>query len=81
MSVKTFKDLDFRQFTMPIITVYDKPLDYPTKFVARLYDLQKATEFAVIADSLEEIRKTIPGWMVKMDRDMSDVKSIVEIYI
>ena len=66
---------------LPLITIYNKPSDYPTKFVARLWDTGKTTDFFVLADTLELIRKSIPPHMVKLPRAYDDDNCISEVYI
>lgn len=68
------------------VTVYDKPLDNPTKFVARLFMIDsgepKPTNVYFTADTLEEIQSSIPtnyfAWMV---RHPSDDLNIVGTWI
>ena len=66
---------------VPLICIYERPEDYPGKFVARLWDLQQPTSFLVVADTLEEIRKAIPSGMVPIQRDPTDAPAIVETWI
>lgn len=66
---------------VPLICVYENPEDYPGKYVARLWDLQRPTGFVVVADSLEEIREAIPEGMVRLNRTEKDAPAIVETWI
>ena len=85
MELKSFKNIKKSEFKIMFISVYEKPLDYKNKFVARIFDVDKPTEFYIIKDSLEDIRKDIQnsfkGCALKFDRDDMDVKSIVETYM
>lgn len=85
MEVESFKNVKANKNRIMFITVYEKPLDYKDNYVARIFYLNKPTEFFIVKNSLEEIRKDIfesfKGYYVKMDRDELDVKSIVEIYM
>lgn len=65
----------------PIIVVYEDPRDYPSKFVARLFNLAKPTKFIAISDSLEEVRKAIPPTMVWFERFREDDEKVVECYM
>jgi hypothetical protein len=71
---------------MPIIAIYEKPAEYPEKFVARLWDTQngdyKPTEIAAVADTIREIRKKIP-WqkMSPIVGSMKEDPCIVEFWI
>nr|DAI56795.1 MAG TPA: hypothetical protein [Caudoviricetes sp.] len=66
---------------VPMICVYENPADYPGKYVARLWDLQRPTGFVVVADSLEQIREAIPEGMVPFNRSGEDDPVIVETWI
>ncbi|MGD9567541.1 MAG: hypothetical protein AB7V48_04365 [Sedimentibacter sp.] len=67
---------------VPIIVVYKNPLDYPNKYVARLWGIKNnATNMVVIKDSLEEIRKAIPKGMQRLKATSKDDPVIVETYI
>lgn len=68
--------------SVPIISVYKKPKDYPDKYVARLWDINnKPTNFVVIADTLERIRNLIPQNMVCIPPSGIDDPIIVEVYL
>ncbi|WP_089610078.1 hypothetical protein [Dehalobacterium formicoaceticum] len=66
---------------VPIIVIYNNPADYPGKFVARLWDVNKPTRYAVVKDTLEEARKAIPYFMWRIGRDEKDDPVIVEIWM
>lgn len=71
-----------KQTTVPIITVYDHPADYPDKFVARVFDLNRPTNMAAIADTYEELLEAIPTRsMARMERNPKDDPVIVETWI
>lgn len=65
----------------PIICVYSSPEDYPGKFVARLWDLNKPTRYIAVAETLEAIREIIPEGMIRFSRDERDSPCIVESWI
>lgn len=68
--------------TVPIITVYKKPKDYPDKYIARLWDINnKPTRFVVVADTLENIRRLVPKNMTCIPPSEKDDPVIVEVYI
>lgn len=80
--VKTFGDvLNSYGIRMPIITVYEHPTDYPTKYVARLFNLETHTPFVVVSDTLDEVRKAIPARFIKFPPDQCDDSHIIEVYI
>jgi len=66
---------------MEIWTIYKHPLDYPEKFVARKFIFDKPTSEILIGDTLEEIRKLLPGGLTRIERDPKDDPVIVEAWI
>ena len=62
-------------------TIYKHPKDYPNKFVARKFVLDKPTEEILIGDTLEEVRKLLPKGLTRFERNPSDVLSIVETWL
>lgn len=70
-----------RQTALPLICIYDHPADYPDNFVARVWDINKPTRLIALADTLEDIRKTIPPSMTRMPRSEKDDPTIVEVWI
>jgi hypothetical protein len=77
----SFYELDFSAFRLPMIVIYDHPIDCSTKFVARVFDVEKITKYAIVADSLVEIRENIPPHFVKFERQENDDADIVEIWV
>ncbi|MDD3230899.1 MAG: hypothetical protein PHE09_17035 [Oscillospiraceae bacterium] len=66
---------------LPLICVYKNPADYPNKYVARLWDVDKPTTLVAITDSFEEIRAAKPPEMVIMQRQPNDDPVIIETWI
>lgn len=85
IQIDDFNYLDYSNYTMPIITVYNSPLDFPGKYVARIHDIENGKPlpqpYALIKDSLEEIREVIPEQFIRMPRDPHDVVCIEEVWI
>lgn len=80
--VKSFDLNSLMQITkLPLICVYNSSSDYPGKYVARVWDVDKPTNLVAIADSLEEIREAKPPEMMIMDRMPNDDPVIVETWI
>lgn len=73
-----------RNGTMAMITIYEKPTDYPTKFVARVFTVNssgaQATNFVKITDGLTDMRAAF-GSLMRLDRQPSDDPKIVEVYL
>jgi hypothetical protein len=76
----TFFSADLQLFKMPIIVIYENPNDYPNKFVARLFDMDKPLKVVVVENDLETLRSRIPRSFMKNPRDITDDEKIVESY-
>lgn len=70
-----------KQTTMPIITIFESPEDYPGKYVARVFDEDKPTTLAAVADTYEELMQAIPAGMVRLERNEKDDPVILETWI
>ena len=70
-----------RQTTMPIITIFNSPTDYPGKYVARVFDVGKPTTLAAVADTYEELMQANPAGMVRLERNEKDDPVILETWI
>lgn len=66
---------------MPMIAIYNRPTDYPEKYVARVWDCDTPTHLIAIADTLEGIRATIPPNMTCLPHMAGDDHCIVEVWI
>jgi len=66
-------------------TVYYNPSDYPGKFVARRFELDKPTHDVVVADTLDNVRAGIrmraTFLLTRLDRNPGDDSVIVETWI
>jgi hypothetical protein len=71
----------------PIITVYYDTKDYPGKYVARLFSINSETgkpffyRYIAMADSLDDIRATIPVHMYLSPRQENDDANIIESWL
>jgi hypothetical protein len=80
--VNSFKDINvYGICKLPLITVYNSPNDFPGKYVARLWDVNKATEYAMVKDTLQEIRANIPPIMAKLLHSPGDDPVIIETWL
>lgn len=65
-------------------TIYCRPLDYPDKYVARLYMLDTPTGHTFIGDTLEAVRFAVldahPG-LFCLPRNPNDHPSVVENWL
>ena len=69
------------QAAIPVIIVTANHDDYPRRYVARLWDMSvpTSTQYIVLEDTLEELRKTIPAEMSRLPAAPDD--SIVEAWL
>lgn len=69
------------QAAIPVIIVTANQDDYPRRYVARLWDMivPTSTQYIVLEDTLEELRKTIPAEMSRLPAAPDD--SIVEAWL
>lgn len=70
-----------KQMRMPMIAIYKKPKDYPTKYVARVWNLNQPTRLVALGDTYAEIRAVIPEGMCCIGRTEKDDPVIVEVWI
>jgi hypothetical protein len=70
---------------LPLICIYENPIDYPNKMVARLWEISKGkripTGYISIGNTLEDVRKSIPSGMVCIPRHEKDDPKIIECWI
>lgn len=66
---------------IPVIIVTANQDDYPRRYVARLWDMSvpTSTQYMVLEDTLEDLRKTIPAEMNRLPAAPDD--SIVEAWL
>lgn len=81
--VNSLQEVDFTGMKMPIITIYEKPIDYPDGYIARVFELEKPTNTLILKSSIEECRTDIKaaGFKICVPRNKDDVLSVVESWI
>lgn len=69
------------QAAIPVIIVTANQDDYPRRYVARLWDMSvpASTQYMVLEDTLEDLRKAIPAEMSRLPAAPDD--SIVEAWL
>lgn len=71
-----------RKVDLPLVTVYYNTSDFPGKYLARLWDMDKPTPYAVVRDTLDLIRLSIPtSFMSNLGRQPLDDPNIVEVWL
>ena len=76
-----FKEGSIIKERLTIWVIYKHPLDYPDKFVARKFILDKPTFEIVIGNTVDEVRIGIPKGLTRFLPDKKDDRTIVEIWI
>lgn len=79
--VKDFDNVDFTEIKCAMIVIYDHPKDYPNKYVARVWDMNKPTNVVAINERLDILRTLIPGGMIVCDRNKDDDPCILEVWL
>lgn len=73
--------------SLDLYVIYERPDDYPTKFVVRRHSVVSggrvdvAKDPEMVCDSLDEARKSIPDGLYRLPRYEQDVLSIVETWL
>lgn len=81
--INTFAEVEIREISNPVIVIYSNPSDYPGRFVARVWDLDKPTEILMVKKDIHEIREDIKSnipTMVRLPRAKNDDLCIVETW-
>ena len=64
---------------LKIWVVYNRPLDFPDKYVARLFINNKPTQKIIVENDLEKIRNEMElNELTKIPRHESDPLSVIE---
>jgi len=79
--LNNFNEIDIQKLTQPLIAIYKHPRDYPEKYVARLWDISKPTQYIVLSDNIDNIRQAIPFWMVRLMPTEWDDPVLVETWL
>jgi hypothetical protein len=79
--INSLEEIDFSEYTMPIICIYNSPSDYQGMFVARLFDVNKPTAIILMRSSLDSIRQEIPERFTLVPKAAGEDANIVESYI
>lgn len=73
----------FSGLKVPFVAVYGHPDDFPDKYVARIYELDRATDTIMVKETLEEIEMDIKEHtaMTFIQRGTADVPSLVGVWM
>ncbi|MFC7462310.1 hypothetical protein [Hydrogenophaga defluvii] len=73
--------IDQTNNALPIWVVYDNPVDFPGRFVARKWLNDTPTAETLQSSTLEELRSRLPPGLYRLERADSDDAKIVETWI
>lgn len=83
--VESLQLVDFSKLDFPLVTVYEKTLDFPDAFIARVWDGKgpKPTNTMIKRDTIQEIRGDImaAGFETVFQRAEGDDPHIVETWM
>lgn len=83
--VESLCQVDFSKLNFPLVTIYERPLDFPDDFVERVWDGKgaKPTNVMIKRDTLQEAREDIlaAGFVAKFIRAEGDDPHIVETWL
>jgi hypothetical protein len=79
--ISSFKEINFSNYKIPIICIYENPKDHRGMFVARLFDLDKPQPIILMRPSVEAIRGEIPESFSLVPKSGQDDPAIVESWI
>lgn len=77
--VESIREVDFSGLKVPFVAVYG----HPDKYVARIYELDRATDTIMVKETLEEIEMDIKEHtaMTFIPRGTADVPSLVGVWM
>lgn len=53
--VESIRQVDMSDLKVPIVVVYDQPVDYPSNFVARVFDSYNPTNVVMLYTDLKKL--------------------------
>ena len=82
--IQSFSEVDITELKVLIIAIYNRPLDFPEQYVARIFDGDKPTNVILLDSSLSHIRQEIKfnfPKMVRLPKSKKDIETLVETWI
>jgi len=74
-------DQELKGFKVPMVVIYERPIDYPEHYVARLWDTDKPSCIIMVSPTYEELRNKMPKGMINIKRSQIDDERIYETWI
>lgn len=79
--LENFNDVNFSKIKAGMIVIYDHPRDYRWGYVARIWDMDRPTNFVVADKDIGILRGMIPKNMNCIGRYQDDDPCIVEVWL
>lgn len=81
--IESITQTDMSDLTVPMIAVYENPLDHPDKCVARIFNADKPTDTVIVKESMEEIMDDIQNntYMTFVLRGAEDPENLVGVWV
>ncbi len=81
--ISSIQEVDFSGLRVPFIAVYQSPEDFPGRYVARIFELDKPTDTVIVKKTLPELQEEIQAHTGKtfIPRESGDVPCLVGVWI
>lgn len=71
----------YEKLFFPMLVLYRHPADFPSKYVVRVWDMDKPQANVLICDALEDAIRAIPPRFIRMERMEQDDPNILATFI
>lgn len=71
----------YEKLFFPMLVLYQHPADFPTKYVVRVWDMDKPQPYVLVCDALEDAIRAIPPRFIRMERMEQDDHTILALFI
>lgn len=85
---ESLKEIDMSEMKVPFVAVYGpNQVEYPGKYVARVFDAEEPTNMVIVKDNLEELQQDIKEnrpWMLIgafMKRGAEDDPALIGVWL
>lgn len=73
--------IDYGQYRLPMLVMYDHPSDFPHHIVIRLWDMDKWTPVCHLSPDIEAAEAAIPPQFCKLAPNRADDPKIIGVYV
>lgn len=83
VKINSIREVDLSVLQLPQVAVFNKPVDYPGKAVARVFDNGQPTNIVMVADDPNDLRWDIRKHtnLVWFPRGKDDHETVVGVYM